>query len=277
LILKSFAKINLFLEIIGKYENGFHIINSIMSHVDLYDEISIKEHDGLEVYFKGRFGHLILENNINILFKYLVHKNFIRNANYLIEIDKNIPVGAGLGGGSSNIATILNFLHENGIIKKEDKLSIARKMGSDIEFFLDKMAALSSGRGEIDKRFTIDSNNVLLLVYPNKVLSTKKVYSLNKKIDKKTSFDFKDSNSLELQEIMESTSNTLERSAIEICSEINKIKVALKSDKSCIYERMSGSGSCYYGVYKNWDDAEKAEKGLLDEHPDWWTCVTKLI
>ena len=275
--LKSFAKINLFLEVIGKYENNFHIINSIVSRINLYDEISIEKSKELTVSFKGQFGSLVENNNINLLFETLIKEKIIDDTGFIIEIDKNIPVGSGLGGGSSNIATILNFLEENGYLKKEKKLLISRNIGSDIEFFLEANPALLSGKGEVESRFTILSNQFVLLIYPQKILSTREVYSQSKIIDKKSIFNADESNQLLLQEIMSNTSNSLEESAIKICKEIEEIKKILISDKQCQYARMSGSGSCYFGIYKSEKDAKNAEKDLLNQHSNWWTCVTKLI
>ena len=275
--LKSFAKINLFLEVIGKYENNFHIINSIVSRIDLYDEILIKESNELAVSFKGQFGSLIENNNINLLFKILIQEKLINHSDFIIEIEKNIPVGSGLGGGSSNVATVLNFLEENGYINKERKLLISRKIGSDIEFFLEENPALLSGKGEVESRFIIPSNEFVLLIYPQKMLSTKDVYSQSKIIDKKSIFNIDAKNQLLFHEVMSNTSNSLEENAMKICKEIEEIKNILISDKQCQYARMSGSGSCYYGIYKSEKDAKNAEKDLLNQHADWWTCVTKLI
>jgi len=275
--LKSFAKINLFLEVIGKYENNFHIINSIVSRIDLYDEILIKESNELAVSFKGQFGSLIENNNINLLFKILIQEKLIDHAGFIIEIEKNIPVGSGLGGGSSNVATVLNFLEENGYINKERKLLISRKIGSDIEFFLEENPALLSGKGEVESRFIIPSNEFVLLIYPQKILITKDVYSQSNIIDKKSIFNINAKNQLFFHEVMSNTSNSLEENAMKICKEIEEIKNILISDKQCQYARMSGSGSCYYGIYKSEKDAKNAEKDLLNQHADWWTCVTKLI
>ena len=275
--LKSFAKINLFLEVIGKYENNFHIINSIVSRINLYDEISIKKNKELIISFKGQFGPLVENNNIHLLFETLIQEKLIDDAGFIIEIDKNIPVGAGLGGGSSNVATILNFLEENDYIKKEEKLLISRKIGSDIEFFLEENSALLSGKGEVESRFTIPTNAFVLLIYPQRMLSTKDVYSQSQIIYKKSIFKINESNQLLFDEIMSNTSNSLEESAMKICKEIREIKNILISDKECQYPRMSGSGSCYFGIYKSEKDAKNAEKDLLNQYSDWWTCVTKLI
>ena len=275
--LKSFAKINLFLEVIGKYENNFHIINSIVSRINLYDEISIKKNKKLIVSFNGQFGPLVENNNIHLLFETLIQEKLIDDAGFIIEIDKNIPVGAGLGGGSSNVATILNFLEENDYIKKEEKLLISRKIGSDIEFFLEENSALLSGKGEVESRFTIPTNAFVLLIYPQRMLSTKDVYSQSKIIDKKSIFNINGRKQLMFDEVMSNTSNSLEESAMTICKEILEIKNILVSDNECKYARMTGSGSCYFGIYKSEKDAKNAEKDLLNQHSDWWTCVTKLI
>ena len=274
--LKSFAKINLFLEVIGKYENNFHIINSIVSRIDLFDEIEIKESEELAVSFKGPFSSLIENNNINYLFQILKEEHFINQAGFTVTVDKNIPVGAGLGGGSSNVAVILNYLENKNYINKEKKLLISRKLGSDIEFFLENDPALLAGRGKVNSRFKILSSKFILLVYPQKFLSTKEVYSKCQIINKKSVFNLV-KKYLSLEEIMINTSNSLEESAINICKEINEIKNIFLADKQSQYARMSGSGSSYYGIYESEKDAKNAEKDLLNQHSDWWTCVTKLI
>ena len=274
--LRSFAKINLFLEVIGKYENNFHIINSIVSRIDLFDEIEIKESEELAVSFKGPFSSLIENNNINYLFQILKEECFLSHAGFTVTVHKNIPVGSGLGGGSSNVAVILNYLENRNYINKEKKILISRKLGSDIEFFLDNDPALLSGRGEVNSRIKILSNKFILLVYPQKFLSTKEVYSKCQIINKKSVFNLA-KKYLSLEEIMINTSNSLEESAIDICKEINEIKNIFLADKQSQYARMSGSGSSYYGIYESEKDAKNAEKDLLNQYPDWWTCVTKLI
>ena len=275
--LKSFAKINLFLEVIGKYENNFHIISSVVSRINLYDEISIRKNKELTISFKGQFGPLVENNNINLLFETLIQEKLIDDPGFIIEIDKNIPVGSGLGGGSSNVATILNFLEENEYIKKEKKILISRKIGSDIEFFFKENPALISRKGEVESRFKILSDEFVLLIYPQKMLSTKDVYSQSKIIDKKSIFNINGRKQLMFDEVMSNTSNSLEESAMKICKEILEIKNILVSDNECKYARMTGSGSCYFGIYKSEKDAKNAEKDLLNQHSDWWTCVTKLI
>ena len=135
-LLKSPAKINLFLDVLSKDNDGFHNIKSILTLIDLHDEIIIKDSESLDINFLGEFSNEINQNNIQILFDFLIKKNFIKSGKYSINIRKNIPVGAGLGGGASNIAAILNSLCSKKIIKYNEAINIARELGSDIEFFL---------------------------------------------------------------------------------------------------------------------------------------------
>ena len=129
------AKVNLFLNILSRDDQGYHDINSIFTHIDLNDEITISESDKFNINFLGEFSKYIKHNNIEILFNFLIKKNLIKSDRYSIRITKNIPVGSGLGGGSSNIATVLNFLKSRKLLRDDEAIYVAKKLGSDIEFF----------------------------------------------------------------------------------------------------------------------------------------------
>ena len=134
--LKSYAKVNLFLHVLNKRKDGYHNISSLLSRIDLCDVITITESSKLEIIYKGLQSKEIVDDNILKLFTLLKEKDLIKNFNYKIIIEKRIPIGAGLGGGSSNVAAIINVLKDLNIFKDNvDIVSIARHLGSDIEFF----------------------------------------------------------------------------------------------------------------------------------------------
>ena len=275
-LLKSPAKINLFLDVLSKDNDGFHSIKSILTLIDLHDEILIKDSDSLDINFSGEFSDEINQNNIQILFDFLTKKNFIKSDKYSIKITKNIPVGAGLGGGSSNIATILSFLCSKKIIKFNEAINVARELGSDIEFFLDTAPAIIVGKGNVLRRITPFKDSYLLLVYPNFTLSTEKVYKNNTKFDnekhialEKEDYDF--------DEIMQLSSNSLQMAAIELCPDIKYIIDKLTSMKGSLYSRMTGSGSCCFAVFNEKDLAQEATNTLKSHHPDWWVNLSKII
>jgi len=275
-LLKSPAKINLFLDVLSKDNDGFHSIKSILTLIDLHDEILIKDSDSLDINFSGEFSDEINQNNIQILFDFLTKKNFIKSDKYSIKIKKNIPVGAGLGGGSSNIAAILSFLYSKKIIKFNEAINVARELGSDIEFFLDTAPAIIVGKGNVLRRINTFKDSYLLLVYPNFTLSTEKVYKNNTKFDnekhialEKEDYDF--------DEIMQLSSNSLQMAAIGLCPDIKYIIDKLTSMKGSLYSRMTGSGSCCFAVFNEKDLAQEATNTLKSHHPDWWVNLSKII
>ena len=275
-LLKSPAKINLFLDVLSKENDGFHNIKSILTLIDLHDEIIIKESASLNINFSGEFSNEINQNNIQILFDFLIKKNFIKSDKYSINITKNIPVGAGLGGGSSNIAAILNFLCSKKIIKYNEALNIARELGSDIEFFFDAAPAIIIGKGNVLRRINTFKEFYLLLVYPNFTLSTEKVYRNNSQFDTENQIAL-DKEDYDFDNIMQLSSNSLQAAAIGLCPDIKYIIDKLASMKGSLYSRMTGSGSCCFAVFDEKDLAQEAANTLKRHYPDWWIYQSKII
>ncbi len=275
-LLKSPAKINLFLDVLSKDNDGFHNIKSILTLIDLHDEIIIKDSESLDINFSGEFSNEINQNNIQILFDFLIKKNFIKSGKYSINIRKNIPVGAGLGGGSSNIAVILNSLCSKKIIKYNEAINIARELGSDIEFFFDTAPAIIIGKGNVLRRINTFKEFYLVLVYPNFILSTEKVYKNNSQFDNENQIAF-DKENYDFDEIMQLSSNSLQAAAIGLCPDIKYIIDRLTSMKGSLYSRMTGSGSCCFAVFDEKDLAQEATNTLKRHYPDWWVYQSKII
>jgi len=175
--LKSFAKINLALHVTGKLTN-LHKIESVIKFIDLHDTISIKEinKNKHKVSFIGNFSKNIKKDNtVNKLFDILEKKKILNHKKFQVRIKKNIPQKAGLGGGSMNAATILNFLIKKNFIKINQKkvLQITKLIGSDVILGINPMTAILSSNGKI-KKFLKTSKFNILLVRPNFGCSTKK-------------------------------------------------------------------------------------------------------
>ncbi len=135
--IKSNAKINLSLNVLGKLNSGFHKIESIISFIDLHDVIQIKQISSKthQVIFYGKFSKVIPKNNTvtNLLMK-LDDENLLKNKKYLVKINKKIPLKSGMGGGSMNAASILKYFIEKKKIKiKKYKINkIINQIGSDV-------------------------------------------------------------------------------------------------------------------------------------------------
>jgi 4-diphosphocytidyl-2-C-methyl-D-erythritol kinase len=158
---KSFAKINLVLHVTGKLTK-LHKIESIVKFIELHDLISIKiaKSNKHKISFNGRFSKDIKKDNtVDNLFKILDDKNLLNNKKFRINVKKNIPQEAGLGGGSMNAATILKFLIEKKFIKINPKkiLQITNLIGSDVILGINPTSAILSSNGAV-KRFLKTSN-----------------------------------------------------------------------------------------------------------------------
>ena len=182
---KSFAKINLALNVTGK-SRLLHKIESIVSFISLCDLILIKKIKGPDhqISFYGNFSKNIDSNNTVVkLFKILDEKKLLKDEKFQIRIKKNIPQKAGLGGGSMNASSVLNFLIKKKIIKIGQKqiLNISSLIGSDVILGVNQSSAILKSNN-IVKKFSKCPIFHTLLVKPNFGCSTKEIYSKVKKI-----------------------------------------------------------------------------------------------
>ena len=274
-IIKSYAKINLFLYVVNKLDTGFHELNSVLSRIDLCDEIRIKDDSSFSISYNGPYGDQVgSDDNVTKLFNYLIDKNYLKQKSFAIHVVKNIPVGSGLGGGSSNVAEIIKYLIRSDLLDNLISTEIARDLGSDIEFFIGEGSALISGKGNVDRRLKINSDKHFLIVFPNIQNSTKEIFNKHSNLSGEK---FSYNNDTNLDEILKGTSNELEKTALVANQEMTKVREYLDNDINCKYERMTGSGSAYFAVYEDKQKAEEAIQRISEEHPNWWTYLTRLI
>jgi 4-diphosphocytidyl-2-C-methyl-D-erythritol kinase len=265
MIIKAYAKINLGLKIINKRDDGFHNLETIFYPTKLFDEISIKifrSKRNINSVIIKTSSKIIPTDRTNICFKVIesFFKVFGIKEFYIINIyiDKNIPVGGGLGGGSSNAAAVLKHLIKyfniNISEKKKEILSIALSVGSDVPFFLIQKPCFAQSRGELISKlndFKLDDYQIFL-VNPNLHVSTKWAFEnlnfqpgTNKESEIKQVHKF-DSTSKELLQ------NDFEGIVFEKFPELKKIKDELLSF-GADFSSLSGSGATMYGLFNKND------------------------
>jgi len=275
---KSFAKINLALHITGKLTK-LHKIESIVKFIQLYDLITIRRIDSNKhkIYFKGSFSRNIKKDNtIDKLFKILDEQKLLNNKKFQIKVQKNIPQEAGLGGGSMNAATILNFLIKKKFVKINQKkiLQITNLIGSDVILGINpKSTILSSSRGI--KKFLKSSNFYILLVRPNFGCSTKKIYSGIKKFSKPV-LNNPNKNMLNLRFLLKQE-NALEKVAFSKYPKLKKLKSFLENLNQPLFVRMTGSGSVIVAYYQNNQDCELAKVKFKRKFKNYWCNTSKTI
>jgi 4-diphosphocytidyl-2-C-methyl-D-erythritol kinase len=276
--LKSFAKINLALHVIGKLTN-LHKIESVIKFIDLHDTISIKEinKNKHKVSFIGNFSKNIKKNNtVNKLFDILEKKKILNNKKFQVRIKKNIPQKAGLGGGSMNAATILNFLIKKNFIKINQKkvLQIANLIGSDVILGINPKSAILSSKGKI-KKFLKTSNFNILLVSPNFGCSTKKIYSGVKRFSK-PQFNSPKKNMMNLKSLLK-YENDLEKVAFSKYPKLKILKSFLENLNQPLFVRMTGSGSVIVAYYQKKQDCELAKVRFKRKFKNYWCNTSKTI
>ena len=277
MVLKSFSKINLSLNINSKLKNGLHDIQSYYCLMNLFDKIKIRKIDKKKdkVVFFGPFVKHIKKSNNSItnLLK-LLRKLELISGYYSVNVIKNIPVFSGLGGGTSNAASVLKFLLK-GKVSKKILEKVEKLIGSDLRLFFHKQGFLQNLR----TIKTIKKQKLFfLLSRPNIICSTKKIYSKVKKYSKKKKFNFQKMNNKKgfINYILEQNNEL--QSIVE--EEYPSIKILLKdinTEKGCYFSRMSGSGSVCYGLFNNESNAKKALNKIKTKHPKFWFSIAKTV
>ena len=282
--IKSFCKINLSLRVLKRLGNGYHNIKSLVTFCDLHDVISISKIKGVndKISFSGRFkkGVNKKSNTITNVLYLLRKRNFFQKQAFKIDIQKNIPHGSGLGGGSSNAANVLNFFNSKMRLKlnKDEISKIAYQIGFDTPVSLEKKNTLLTGKkGEIlrlNQKFRLN----ILIVYPNVICSTKKIYANNKKftfLRSQSNFYIKDKN--KLIDFLKNENNDLEKTTIKFYPKVRKIINFIKSQNGCYFSRITGSGSACIGIFSNMKSAVFAQKFMKLKFPNYWCVVSKTI
>ena len=280
MIIKSYCKINLFLKILRKNNTGLHNIQSTAMLLDLHDRISIKKIQKKKdkVEFIGPF-----KKNINVnantvvrVLSILRSRNLInQDKKYKIVVNKRIPVFAGLGGGTGNAIFIIKYFLKNKI--STDLLKIfENKIGSDLRLFLFNHTFQQNL--ENVKPFKKKYKFYFLLIYPNIKSSTKEVFSKVKKFNSPLATD--PSNILSKDKynfFLMKESNDLQTIVEKKHKKIRIILNLIKTQKNCLFSRMTGSGSVCFGTFSNRKSASLAVKVLKKKFPNYWCVLTKSI
>ena len=282
--IKSYCKINLTLRVLKKLSNGYHNIMSLITFCELYDVITISKNQSSKdiIDFSGKFKKGISKksNTVTKVLNLLRSKKLIGNEVYKINIKKNIPHGSGLGGGSSNAAYLLNYFNSKNKLKinKKKMEKLASEVGFDVPINLRKKNTFLTGKkGQItrlNQKFRLN----LLVVYPNLICSTKRIYEKNRKLNlRKKNFYFDIKNNKKLIKYLINENNDLQKVVVKIHPKVKKIIEFIKSKKGCYFSRITGSGSACIGIFSSMKNAIYAQKLVRLKYPKYWCVVSKTI
>lgn len=275
------AKINLFLKVIKKQSNGLHQIYSLVSHINLFDKIHISESSKDQIKFIGKFSKNISlkKNSIFKVIHYLrFYYPFLRKKKFNIKVEKNIPSGAGLGGGTSNAVSLLKFILKKYELQlnKHKMKSILKKIGSDSYIFLNDYQKIIYGTGDKYKKFKSNLKLNLFLIFPNKSNLTQLIYKSHQRINVKYNLTLiiKSLHKNKFK-FFEKNQNDLLFSAIKNNSRLKKLFELLKAKSHLKLLQLTGSGSCCFVVLRNKKNLLNCQKIVKKHCKSYWTAVVK--
>lgn len=266
----SHAKVNLFLKIISKRPNEYHNLQSFFVLLDLSDTITITSNDESIVEMNVDVsGENIITKALNLL-----SSHFKINTKYRVVVQKNIPISAGLGGGSSNAATVIRAIceHHNINITQGDYNIISTEIGADVPFFITNSNGLVEGIGEKITPYELGVKVPILLVNPGMQISTPLVYkNLMGEFSPEKSYSHED-----LIAECHEANNDLSQAVLRCYPEIQNTISSLKSLEAYNSVGISGSGATCFTTFDTNEELQQAFDTISRKHPKWWIYQEEL-
>ncbi len=298
--IKAPAKVNLSLHIKGRRADGYHELGGLVAFADIADELLFKQKGhgdltdtgpGWSLAITGPFSANLDDggegSSLNLVEQAarLFQKEIEGCAGGEIFLAKNLPIAAGIGGGSSDAAATLNALQE--ICRScddEDLKRMAVRLGADVAMCLSPKAKIIAGIGDIYQTATRFTPLPAILVNPGVRVPTPAVFKelsapallddLPEEIHE--IFGQGDISPLTMIDWLRTQNNDLQAPAIRIAPVIKDVLAVIDADKNCKLARMSGSGATCFGLYDSEDTAKQAARRISTQHPDWWVVATML-
>lgn len=278
--LKSPGKINVRLDVLNKRSDGFHDLRMINTAVSVFDDIEFELIDrGIVVECENDTNVPSGEGNIvyNVIKEILAYSN--KNVGVHVRIRKNIPSSAGMGGGSSNAATVMLGLNE--LLKinlsKEKLMKIGVRFGADVPFFIYNAPAIATGIGENMTRIKKMPKLPLVLITPNIKVPTKWVFERyampGQEVERANNEDIPVEFTTK-KSLIRFLNNDLERVTVEKYPVVKELK-ALLIKAGALAAQMTGSGPTVFGIFTDKEGAEKAGNRMRDKFPDFHVRVAE--
>ncbi len=280
--LKALGKINLGLDVLGRRENGYHDVRMVMQTVYLYDRIIMKKSKTLGIRLETNLYYLpVNENNLAYQAAQMLMDEFHIEEGVSIQLDKHIPVAAGMAGGSSNAAAVLfgmNRMFSLGLSQKE-LMERGVKLGADVPYCIMRGTVLAEGIGEILTPLSPMPKCYVLIAKPAISVSTKMVYE---KLDSHEIEDHPDIDGIlaglkagDLKKVAGSMGNVLERVTVDAYPVIDQIKKMMIKE-GALNAMMSGSGPTVFGIFEEKATARKAADAIRDARLTKQVYVTNI-
>jgi 4-diphosphocytidyl-2-C-methyl-D-erythritol kinase len=279
------AKVNLTLHVLGRRGDGYHEIESLVAFGDTGDRLTFRPGEQLKLEVHGPTGAAAGATDDNLVLKasraLAARVDGLRLGNF--ALDKQLPVAAGLGGGSSDAAAALRLLaRANGLSRHDERVrAAAQATGADVSVCLDPKARMMRGIGEILSEPMRLPELPAVLVNPGVGVPTGDVFAALAAPalagpPEPDEFISIDADAASLVPMLAARRNDLQIPAIKIQPVIADVLLALERSANCLIARMSGSGATCFGLFGSSGTAEEAARRMQDAHPRWWVRASEL-
>ena len=274
---KGCAKINLALHVTGVKEDGYHILDSIVIFADIFDRLSFKKSRENVLTLTGEFSKSLNVETNSVIQALNLFENVLTDR-FSINLEKNLPLGAGLGGGSADAAAVIRFITNYCRHPIPSPKAISKKIGADVPVCVLNLASRVEGIGEIVRPIDISGFNLwIVLVNPRIFVATGSIFEEviekhNEPLEPFTNFR----NTDQFIEYLKRQRNDLQSIAVNKWPEIKEVLDTVEKTQDVLLSRMSGSGSTCFGLYRTEDIAKRAARYLNQKSNKWWVKFSKV-
>jgi 4-diphosphocytidyl-2-C-methyl-D-erythritol kinase len=273
--------------VLGRRDDGYHTVETLIAFAEVADRVTVRPSNARSLALAGRFAAALAaaggpEQNLAWCAADRFAARF-GGPEWAIELDKQLPLAAGIGGGSADAAAVLRLLAERvGIAHEDDRLvAIARQLGADVPACLAGRPCLAHGIGEFLQPLERFPAVPMLLANPGVAVPTAAVFSVwtaiahpPAMIDRRRIEAAVDAASL--AEALADCRNMLQPAAIAVAPEVASVVDELEQSNGCLLARMSGSGGTCFGLFGDDGEVAAAAAALGARHPNWWIAPTRL-
>lgn len=276
------AKLNIALHITGIRDDGYHMLDTLVLFADMGDRIAVESADYFSLKVTGPFASLVGEHEDNLVWRaaQILAQALGVVPRGIVTLDKRLPVGAGLGGGSADaVAACRLLLKLWGHIMPDDRLaSLLLPLGADMPMCVISKPLIAQGIGEIIHPVHGFPAIHAVLCWPRVVLPTADVYGMYRH-DSARMFAPLTSLSWEAGafNVLADTRNILQRPAIACAPEVAEALLALETHYTQPFVRMSGSGACCVGYVESKSAADQLAAALRTAYPEWWIEAASIV
>ncbi|WP_340150828.1 4-(cytidine 5'-diphospho)-2-C-methyl-D-erythritol kinase [uncultured Sneathiella sp.] len=273
------AKINLYLHVTGKRPDGYHLLDSLVVFADYGDELTVESDSSLSLEISGPFsaGIRAMDDNLILKAARLLQEKAVVKKGAKIKLVKNLPVAAGIGGGSADASLALQLLNELWGTGYSDRqlAELGLSLGADVPVCLYGKPTIMAGVGELLSAGLKIPKIHIILVNCNILVSTADVFRRLEISDTpKVGLGIEGCTEVDIISALRTAGNDLQAPAFQIAPQIESVIDEIAGETECQLARMSGSGATVFGLFETSEGARKAVQNIQSRHPDWWVLAT---